>query len=644
MSPKFCINRTFSIEFKTVCGIAGFLDVSRQTSIDILNRMTAALVHRGPDDRGTQLFEEGIGLGHRRLSIIDLSELGHQPMSNHDGTIWITYNGEIYNYKELADTLKKKGVQFKSSTDTEVLIHLYELEGMKFVDKLIGMFAFALYDKKKKKLYLVRDRIGVKPLYIYNNKGLALFGSELKALAEHPAFDREIDHESIYYYLLHGYIPAWKTIYKHCKKLLPGHYSEVDTLGNIKTVKYWSVLNSSNHHISIDNIEQNLESLLVDSFSYRLVSDVPVGIFLSGGIDSTCVAALLTKVKGIRPRTFTIGFEDPEINEAPWALEIAKYLGTDHTEHYVSEEEALRITPDIPYIYDEPFGDSSAIPTYIVSKISRQYVKVILSADGGDELFCGYDRYVKMANLGRSTSRITLPIRLLCADLIESLPEEVFDLTVRAIGYVFPRVKVRKNKKARLVQMLRSIDLSNTYLSMITEWPDSEAARMMPGNWPPDSTYIPKMNQNVSPIDRLMNIDLHTYLPDDILVKVDRATMAVSLEGREPFLDHRLVEFAQKIPLGMKLKNETTKHVLRSILYKYVPRHMLERPKQGFAIPYKRWFQTALRSNVEQAINDLSSWKIFNGSVLKEILQGPFDRHQLWLLYSLSLWKNKWLK
>lgn len=625
-----------------MCGIAGFLDISRQTGSETLRRMTSVLFHRGPDDSGLWT-EEGIGLGHQRLSIIDLSPLGHQPMSNDTGSVWITYNGEIYNYRELRHQLEQNRIKFKSQTDTEVIIRLYESEGMSFLSKLIGMFAFVLWDKSKHKLFLVRDRVGVKPLYIYQKDGLVLFASELKALAQHPCFDKSIDADALFLYLLRGYIPAPKTIYKYCQKLMPGHFAEVDYNGQIKQVRYWSLNGSRQPMKDSKRIEEQLEALLVDSFAYRLVADVPVGLFLSGGIDSSCVAALLTQVKGVTPKTFTIGFEDPQFNEAPWALQVARHLQTEHTEHYVSESEALKMIPDIPYIYDEPFGDSSAIPTFIVSKLARQHVKVALSADGGDELFCGYDRYMKMKALASRVSRVPFAFRLLGADVISMMSNEWFDCSFKLARTLFPGLANRKRKRSSVMKLLSSLDLTDSYFSLFKEWSESEVAKMLSTTGSPQVNYVLTSGHFSSVIDQLMFIDIHSYLPDDLLVKVDRATMAVSLEGREPYLDHRLIEFAQSIPLELKLKNGTTKHILRSILYKYVPKELLERQKQGFSIPHKRWFQTALRPHIEGAIDELCGWDIFDRDVLGSIKQGPFDRHSLWLLYSLALWRRKWI-
>ena len=642
-----------------MCGIVGFCNCSEKVDKAILTSMRDALTHRGPDDAGIYVDEDNnVGLGHRRLSILDLSSLGHQPMSNENGSIWITYNGEVYNFKEIREELKQGGYNFKSNSDTEVVVKSYEEWGIDCVHKFIGMFALGIWDKIEKKLYLVRDRVGVKPLYYYQKDGLFLFGSELKALMKHPDFNKEIDYSVLQLYLRYGYIPAPYTIFKNTYKLRPGHYLCVCN-NDLREVKYWDIVDfylQEPINLSEDEIAEELENLLIDSFKYRLVSDVPVGVFLSGGIDSTTVTALLQKNINTQLKTFSIGFYEDRFNEAKWSKKIANYLETDHTEYYLSVKEAFSIIEKLPEIYDEPFGDSSGIPTYLVSRLARQDVTVTLSADGGDELFCGYKKYKSVNHLNRLFLRIPKYIRDLIIEAIYTISPIRVDSINRAFMPIIPRIKNLRDKYEKWGNMLRESNYENRldmYKFNINKWTPDDLMRLM---W---YQYNSKLNTYFEDtfyrlhhndfLTQMMAIDFKTFLVDDILTKVDRATMSVGLESREPFLDHRLVQYVARIPVNLKYKNGMSKYVLRKILYKYVPRELIERPKQGFNVPLGEWLKGGLYPLVMNYLNEdrLKKEGVFNPGVvsssIKDFMNGSINVNKIWFLLMFEMWKEKWL-
>jgi len=642
-----------------MCGIVGFCSCNEKVDKAILTSMRDALTHRGPDDAGIYIDEENnVGLGHRRLSILDLSSLGHQPMSNENGSIWITYNGEVYNFKEIREELSKRGYSFKSKSDTEVVIKSYEEWGIDCVHKFIGMFALGIWDKREKKLYLVRDRVGVKPLYYYQKDGLFLFGSELKVLMKHPDFNKEIDYSVLQLYLRYGYIPAPFTIFNNTYKLRPGHYLCVSN-NNLKEVKYWDIVDfylEEPIDASEDEIAEELENLLIDSFKYRLVSDVPVGVFLSGGIDSTTLTALLQKNISTQLKTFSIGFYEDRFNEAKWSKRIANYLGTDHTEYYLSVKEAFSIIEKLPEIYDEPFGDSSGIPTYLVSRLARQDVTVTLSADGGDELFCGYNHYRSIIYLNRWFLGLPAYIR---NSIIKALPlfsPPTVDSIYRTFKFFMPKVKGLRDKYEKWRNMLYEINDGNfldMYKFNTNRWTPNEITRLMENNYDSKfNTYFEDTFYRLHHNDfltQMMAIDFKTFLVDDILTKVDRATMSVGLESREPFLDHRLVQYVARIPVNLKYKNGMSKYILRKILYKYVPRELLERPKQGFNVPLAEWLQGDLSPLVMSYLNEdrLKKEGIFNpgvvSSCVKDFMNGSINVNKIWFLLMFEMWKEKWL-
>ncbi|MGH7801343.1 MAG: asparagine synthase (glutamine-hydrolyzing) [Thermodesulfobacteriota bacterium] len=642
-----------------MCGIVGFCSCNKKIDEAILTSMRDALTHRGPDDAGIYVdVENNVGLGHKRLSILDLSSLGHQPMSNDNGSIWITYNGEVYNFKEIREELKQRGYSFKSNSDTEVVIKSYEEWGIDCVHKFIGMFALGIWDKREKKLYLLRDRVGVKPLYYYHKDGLFLFGSELKALMKHPNFDKEVDFSILPLYLRYGYIPAPFTIFKNTYKLRPGHYLCVFN-DIVKEVKYWDIVDfylEEPINLSEDEITEELENLLVDSFKYRLVSDVPVGVFLSGGIDSTTLTALLQKNISTQLKTFSIGFYEENLDEAKWAKKIANYLETDHTEYYLSVKEALSIIQKLPEIYDEPFGDSSGIPTYLVSRLARQDVTVTLSADGGDELFCGYNRYKSVIYLNRWFLRLPRYIRNSIIKALSSFTPSKVDFLYGTFKPLMPEIKDHRDKFEKWRNMLRESSNGNPldmYKFNINRWTPDDLTRLLGYQYNSkfttyfEETFFRLKNNDL--VTQVMAVDFKTWLVDDILTKVDRATMSVGLEAREPFLDHRLVQYVARIPIDLKYKNGMSKYILRKILYKYVPRELLERPKQGFVVPLAGWLKGELSSLVMNYLNEdrLKKEGIFNPAVVsscvKDFMNGSINVNKIWFLLMFEMWKEKWV-
>lgn len=632
-----------------MCRIVGFWDLTNKKDYDInktIISMRDTMTHGGPDDAGVYVDKNsGIALGHRRLSILDLTSSGHQPMSFENLTI--VYNGEVYNYAEIKKDLVKYGYTFISNTDTEVVLKAFHRWGYEAVHRFRGMFAFAIWDADNRRLILCRDRVGVKPLYWYFNEGLFMFASEIKAFHKHPKFKKVIDKKGLALYLQYGYITAPYTIFENVYKLEPGCFLEVNSSGKIEIKKYWDIekyftLGVSEQEKffkkSEDEIAEELEYILTDSFKLRLVSDVPVGVFLSGGIDSSTVTAILAK-EGIRLKTFTIGFHEGEYNEAPYAKEIANYLGTDHTELYCSPKEALDIIPKLPELYDEPFGDPSAIPTYLVSKLAKERVKVSLSADGGDEQFCGYTKYQK----GYNRLKFIYKYKKIFKPLIG-----LFNLHILYRHLSLPinsRFFERYNKLFEIINekgIIEGYDIINKFY--IT----NDLSELGINNGLINHINIQKVtNLQISDdMSLFMLLDFKTYLPDDILVKVDRATMGVSLEGREPFLDHHLVEYTSKLPIQYKYKHNQTKYILKKILYKYIPKNLLDRPKQGFTPPIYKWLNSDLQDLYFHYITRLKKSDIFEASnfIDKALFLKRASPYKAWLLFILSIWYEKWVE
>lgn len=579
--------------------------------------MANRLLHRGPDDEGFWIDERaGVAFGHRRLSIIDLSPLGHQPMESASKRYVVVFNGELYNFTDLRVGLEAQGHTFRGHSDTEVLLAQVEQLGVeRAVERFNGMFAFALWDRREQALTIARDPFGEKPLYYCRVPGGFLFGSELKALAAHPNFRGEIDREALTLYMRHGYVPGPWSIYRGVHKLPPGHLLTLrDGAREPEAPRaYWSaksVAEQAQQHPfrgSEEEATRELELLLKDAIGLRMVSDVPLGAFLSGGIDSSTVVALM-QAQSARPvKTFTIGFREQGFNEAEDAAAVARHLGTEHTELYLSAQDVLGVIPKVPEFYDEPFADSSQLPTYLVSQLARRQVTVSLSGDGGDELFGGYNRYAWERQAHRALGWAPLEVRKTVANALSGVSPERWDTTFDRLGRLLPPVLRQRNpgdKLHKLAEVLRARDRDGTYLSLISSWQKPEEI-VLGGREPRTAVRDPSQWVRTKEYsERFMYLDAITYLPDDILVKLDRAAMAVSLEGRVPLLDTRVFEFAWKLPWHFKVRGQQGKWLLRKVLYRYVPQKLVERPKTGFGVPLHTWLRGPLRPWVEELLSE----------------------------------------
>jgi asparagine synthase (glutamine-hydrolysing) len=628
-----------------MCGFTGFIDFNKETGAEVLSAMAGELLHRGPDDSGAEVFSlpsVEVGFGFRRLSIIDLSEAGHQPMIAGDGAFAIIFNGEIYNYAEVKKELLSVGVKFKSDTDSEVILQSYIKWGKECVQKFIGMFAFAIFDKEKQQVIVFRDRAGVKPLFYYKKDGLILFGSELKSFHKHPSFHKKINHSALALFMQNGYIPAPYTIFENAHKLRPGHRLIID-LQSRKTIEeeYWNVIDFYNKPIQINFNEalEKTEQLLVSAFNYRMVADVPVGVFLSGGIDSSVVTAILQKNRTEKLKTFTIGFQEDEFNEATYARKVAEHLGTDHHEYFCTSKEAQEIIPDLPFYYDEPFADSSAIPTILVSRFARKQVTVALSADGGDEIFAGYTKYVKV---------------LKYLDFLRKTPSGVKKLSKVLLSFVPNPPAFKHDRVEKLMKIFLATDPVKAFDIITQGMTFKEAGKYLKQPINPLATTFDEghlFEKNVSNLNKFLATDYKTYMVDDILQKVDRATMSVSLEGREPFLDHRIIEFAAGLPAEFKLRESEGKYLLKQIAYKHLPKELIDRPKMGFRIPIEKWCRNELREIVEENLDEIMLQKqgVFNVETVKQLKQEFFkgnsktDFERLWKILMFQMWYKRWM-
>ncbi|UCF82789.1 MAG: asparagine synthase (glutamine-hydrolyzing) [Desulfobacteraceae bacterium] len=643
-----------------MCGIVGYYSPDNYPFLkESLSQATECLRHRGPDDAG--LFndpEHGVGLGHRRLSIIDLSKAGHQPMQSEDGQVIIVYNGEVYNFVALRKELQKRGYRFKSASDTEVILKAYLEWGDDCLQEFIGMFAIAIWDRRKRHFFLARDRLGIKPVYYYYDEQTFLFASELKALMALNGFKHEINHSMLPLFLHYQYIPAPHTIFKNTYKLLPGQQLIFDGK-HINPQTYWRLpqlgeTNVSDRFKSEDYCLDKLDVLLTQAVSDRLVSDVPLGALLSGGIDSSIVVALMQKVNPNPVRTFSIGFKEKTYNEAPWAKQIAQQLGTDHTELYVTPQEALEAIPQIPKIYDEPFADSSAIPTFLISRLTRSQVTVALSGDGGDEQFAGYVRYWMTQTMVNWVNALPQAIKKLVATLLANIPMRLIEGTYQLVLPSLPqRLSVANfhDKWQKLIDQLYQSELSELYRMTICIWPETDIMRLTGGKLLAsqfEKSFARTANWPV--LSRLMHVDQTTYLPDAMLTKVDRASMAASLEVRVPLLDHRVIEFTAQIPEVFKYRNGQGKYILKKLLSKYVPPSLYERPKMGFGVPLDHWFRTELKDLLTDYLSTdrLKREGILNHTVVeekvKEHLTGRLNhQYRLWSLLIWEMWRERWL-
>jgi len=601
-----------------MCGICGYLALNPTSgeAYAVLGRMNRTLTHRGPDDEGYWAEEEaGIGLGHRRLSIVDLSPEGHQPMRSADGRYVLTFNGEVYNFQALRRELEHLGHGFRGHSDTEVMLAAITQWGVTAaIKRFVGMFAFALWDRQERELHLVRDRLGEKPLYYGWMGEVFLFGSTLKALQAHPAWRGEIDRDALALFMRHNYIPAPHTIYRGIYKLLPGTIltlplADADRSCSPQPTPYWSARQVAEAGSAApftgseaEAVEQ-LDRLLREAVAGQMVADVPLGAFLSGGVDSSTVVALMQAQSNQPVKTFTIGFDEPAYNEAKYAQAVARHLGTEHTELYVTPAEAMAVIPRLPTLYDEPFADSSQIPTFLVSQLTRRQVTVSLSGDGGDELFCGYNRYVGAQNAWNRIGWVPRRIRQAAAKgITKGLPSAAGAKLTPGGSAKFSEVA---NGKLRELAKNLAVDHPELmYHRLVSHWPAPNALVLGASEPLTSLTDASQWARLPDFRQRMMYLDLVTYLPDDILAKVDRASMGVSLEARVPLLDHRVVEFAWRLPLSLKVRNGQRKWLLRQVLYKYVPASLIERPKTGFGIPIERWLRGPLRDWAEALLDE----------------------------------------
>jgi asparagine synthase (glutamine-hydrolysing) len=655
-----------------MCGLVGFIQRVQQNSESltaIISHMADGLLHRGPDDAGVWVDEvTGLALGHRRLSILDLSAAGHQPMVSATGRYLVVYNGEIYNFSVIKKELEEcdSAIQWRGHSDTEVLLAAIEKWGVEqFLTKSTGMFAFALWDREARILYLARDRMGEKPLYYGINNNIFFFGSELKALQRHPAWSAEVDREVLALFLRFTYIPAPYSIFKGIYKLPPGTYIRIPlekiTLGqNVipAPVPYWSIeecvvrgINSPFTGTDEEAIA-NLEILLKDSVKNQMVADVPVGAFLSGGIDSSLITALMQGLHSQKVKTFSIGFYEEDYNEAENARKVADYIGTDHTELYVLPKDALRIIPDLSQIYDEPFADDSQVPTYLLSRLTREQVTVSLSGDGGDELFGGYSRYMANARRWDKISPIPQFLRTLSANILGSKAFSLFGMFLCKDSEGKRGEGTRNSWCENLITLKDELplpDFKAFYKYRVSIWKNLIPVRVKGKELATafDRGTFPTINHE-DIHSTMMYKDALVYLPDDILVKVDRAAMAVSLETRVPMLDHRVVEFAWQLPMGLKIRGDQKKWILKELLYRHVPAELVNRPKMGFGVPIGSWLRGPLKEWAEDLLDPgkLRQDGYLQANVIRQTWQEHLSGRQnhqakLWAVLMFQSWLKR---
>ena len=629
-----------------MCGICGIVDYRTNSPVEetVLKKMCTDMIHRGPDDEGIFIKNDSpsVGLGHRRLSIIDLYRAGHQPMANEDGRIWLVFNGEIYNYKELRGRLVDKGHIFKSNADSEVIIHLYEDYGKDCVKYLRGFFAFAVWDETKKLLLLARDRVGKKPLIYYHDEKNLCFASEFFALFANGLVKKEINYEAIHYYLTFGYIPAPLTIYENVFKLPPAHLLILEER-EITLEQYWRLDYSNKINISEHDAAEEILRLIKEAVKIRLYSDVPLGAFLSGGIDSSTVVALMSQLSGAKVKTFSIGFKEQDYSELEYARTIAKRFNTEHNE-FIVEPKALEILPSLVEHYGEPYADSSCIPTYYVARETRKYVTVALNGDGGDELFAGYERYQAML-ISEVYQKFPNFTKNIISNLFRNLPDSTNSKNrLRKIRRFFEAVNLARNQRYLRWVGIFSDDLRDSLYS-------EDFKKKIQGN-DPLNWLLPYLNHpnGLGLLDRLLMTDTNTYLPNDLLVKVDIASMANSLEGRSPFLDHRLMEFVARLPSEYKMKRFIKKYILKKAIKGLVPEKNVHRRKMGFGVPAGEWFRSDLK---ELLFETVLSDKFFNrGYFNSEAVRTMVYKHingqkdyalKIWALLMLELWHKRFI-
>lgn len=648
-----------------MCGFAGAYDPLSEPNgwPARLAAMAGALRHRGPDDEGFwHDADVGVGLAFRRLAILDLTAEGHQPMLSASGRYVIAYNGEVFNFRALTAELESGGARFRGHSDTEVMLAAIERWGLTpAISRFVGMFALALWDRLERKLHLVRDRIGIKPLYWGWSRGALLFGSELTALRRHPSFDARLDRSAVASFLRFNYVPAPDAIFEGFRKLEPGCIRTFDLAaatagGEGRLATYWSLAEVASAGLaqpfSGDEREaiDELERLLTDSIALRMIADVPLGAFLSGGVDSSLVVALMQKVASGKVRTFTIGFAEKEYDESAAAREIATRLGTEHTERIVTADEAKAAVPRIASLFDEPFADSSQVPTLLVCELARAHVTVSLSGDGGDELFAGYKRYALFSDLQRTLDLLPRGVRHALAPVLGAVP---IGAANRLLGFVDPWLRrygsggAAGDKIRKAAELLALPDERALYLHLISHWKDPAQLVTGASLRPRLADLADRPTGFRDAVHPLIFDDLLAYLPDDILVKVDRTSMSVGLEARVPILDHRVVEFAWRLPLSLKIRNDEAKWALREVLYRHLPKDLVDRPKQGFGLPIDVWLRGPLRSWAEDL---LSESRLRRGGLVDpapirtkwlEHLGGQRNWHYyLWDVLVLEAWRD----
>lgn len=638
-----------------MCGIIGFWDCTTTDKCRIVQGMADRLIHRGPDDCGVWSDSStGLIMAHQRLSILDVSPAGHQPMISKCGRFTIVFNGEIYNHIELRSKLP--GASWIGHSDTETILAGFTTWGVQeTICKAVGMFALAVWDNKDRKLILARDRIGEKPLYYGWQNDTFLFSSELKAMRAHPNWQGEVNRQALTLFLRHNCIPSPWSIYSGIVKLLPGSILTLhwDQHGPCKGLLpdpqlYWNPVEiaskgQANLFIGSENETTNtLDKLLQAAVQAQMISDVPIGAFLSGGIDSSTIVALMQAQSSRPVKTFSIGFDEPEFDEAHYAREVAKHLGTEHLDMYVSDQDARSVIPEIPRIWDEPFSDSSQIPTLLLSRLTKESVTVSLSGDAGDELFGGYNRYIHGLNLWNNLSLIPKPIQKICGVIINAFPIAVWDKV--GIPFRFLTGGQVGDKLHKIANTFGSNNPDELYRILASHWYWPEQI-VINGSEPPTPFTDGSSSCLENFIERMMLTDLRTYLPDDILVKVDRAAMSTSLETRVPFLDHRVVEFAWSLPLSLKVRNGQGKWILRQVLDRYVPKQLIDRPKKGFGVPLASWLRKPLRDWAESLLSEerLQREGFFNPKPIRQAwsqhLSGKRNfQYHLWDILMFQAW------
>jgi asparagine synthase (glutamine-hydrolysing) len=615
-----------------MCGIAGQFNFNGQgIDRDMLKKMALAVSHRGPDDGGL-FIDSSVGLGHRRLAIIDLSEKGRQPMADDKGEVYIVFNGEIYNFKELRGGLEKDGVVFSSGTDTEIIIYLYKKYSFDCLKYLRGMFAFAIWDSRKKLLFIARDRLGKKPLKYYQDGNSFIFASELKAILKNPAVKKEIDHQAIDEYLSFKYVPAPKTGFKNIKKLAPGHFLIIKNNGDVSEKSYWDLNFNEKENLKEEEWLEKIEEKIKESVAIRLASDVPLGAHLSGGIDSGLITALMAENTGKRIKTFSIGFEESKYNELPFARLVAEKYNTDHHE-FIVKPDAAGLLPKLAYYYEEPYADASAIPYWHLSETTKKHITVALNGDGGDENFAGYERHL--------APQIYRSLRLIPAKHI-----------LFKISSAFSANSGKAAKIAKVLAADRS-NLCSFYLDTVSYFAKEDKKRLYADGISSISGRIFDFSEKIianNDLDKILQLGLKTHLPDDLLVKADIASMAHGLEMRSPLLDIELTELAARIPAELKMKGGQKKYLLKKIAVKYLPHECVYRPKHGFTVPLNYWFKGKMQNYLQENILSADFLETgFNKYEIKRLLKDHQNNRQnnenkLYALLMLSLWKKEWFK